>query len=245
MSQGILCGSAAVAFRLLADGSRLERPWGDATSESLSQAAPWRTFRWRHGQMHYSGTYWSATNQDHVIYESRLELGRLLLADFDTSVKHVVAQPFLLRATVDSRVRRHIPDFLLVTDDGPMVVDVKPMHRLADQRTQFTFAWTRELVEARGWRYDVWSGASTSELRNVRFLSGYRRSELFSSALLEDLMAGELDGVPFASACRPLNGWPSPVVRAAVLHLLWVRYFNFDLTESLRPSAALAIRVPA
>jgi hypothetical protein len=32
---------------------------------------------------------------------------------------------------------------------------------------------------------------------------------------------GELGGVSFASACRPRNGWPAPVVRAAVLHLLW------------------------
>lgn len=27
----------------------------------LSGAAPWRRFRWYHGQKHYSGSYWSAT----------------------------------------------------------------------------------------------------------------------------------------------------------------------------------------
>ena len=32
----------------------------------------------------------------HVIYESRLELARLLYADFDPSVNRIVAQPFLL-----------------------------------------------------------------------------------------------------------------------------------------------------
>jgi hypothetical protein len=36
----------------------------------------------------------------HVIYESRLELARLLFADFDESVRHIVAQPFLLKAYV-------------------------------------------------------------------------------------------------------------------------------------------------
>jgi hypothetical protein len=75
-----------------------------------------------------------ATNRDHVVHESRLELSRLLMADFDLAVKHIVAQPFLLRATVDSNVRRHVPDFPFITDDGPVVVDVKPAHRLADQR---------------------------------------------------------------------------------------------------------------
>jgi hypothetical protein len=33
-----------------------------------------------------SGVYWSATTGGHVIYESRLELARLLLADFDSVV---------------------------------------------------------------------------------------------------------------------------------------------------------------
>lgn len=41
----------------------------------LGEARPWRTFRWFKGQQYYSGMYWSATVGDHVIYESRLELG--------------------------------------------------------------------------------------------------------------------------------------------------------------------------
>jgi len=32
----------------------------------------------------------------HVVYESRLELARLLLADFDRAVVTIVAQPFQL-----------------------------------------------------------------------------------------------------------------------------------------------------
>ena len=50
------------------------------------------------GQAHYPGYYWSATAGGHVIYESRLELARLLLADFDPDVTAIAAQPFLLRA---------------------------------------------------------------------------------------------------------------------------------------------------
>ena len=38
----------------------------------------------------------SSTMSAHVIYESRLELARLLMADFDASVNHIVAQPFML-----------------------------------------------------------------------------------------------------------------------------------------------------
>ena len=42
------------------------------------------------------GSKWSATEGRHVIYESRLELARLLFADFDRSVHRICAQPFLL-----------------------------------------------------------------------------------------------------------------------------------------------------
>jgi hypothetical protein len=108
--------------------------WGDpaggdvgrAYGRGLLAAAPWRTFRWFTEQRHYSGTYWCATDQGHVIYESRLELVRLLFADFDRRVKHIVAQPFLLRTKVGGRLKRHVPDYLLWTDTGPVVVDVKP-----------------------------------------------------------------------------------------------------------------------
>lgn len=78
------------------------------------------------GQGHYPGTFWSSTQRDHVIYESRPELAVLLLAGFDPSVRGIVAQPFLLRARVGGETRRHIPDYLLVTGTGP-VVDVKPV----------------------------------------------------------------------------------------------------------------------
>jgi hypothetical protein len=36
-----------------------------------------------------------------------------LFADFDTSVKRIIAQPFLLSAQVEATVRHHVPDFLL------------------------------------------------------------------------------------------------------------------------------------
>jgi hypothetical protein len=39
------------------------------------------------------------------------------VADFDPCVAAIAAQPFLLRATVSGRVRRHVPDFLLVHAD--------------------------------------------------------------------------------------------------------------------------------
>ncbi|WP_433543799.1 TnsA-like heteromeric transposase endonuclease subunit (plasmid) [Streptomyces sp. CA-294286] len=251
-----------VCIRLTEDEVREGLAWESVPLKMLYAAEPWRTFRWYTGQKHYSGTYWSSTQSDHVIYESRLELARLLYADFDPDVTAIVAQPFLLRAEVGGRLRRHIPDYLLATAGGPLVVDVKPRHRAARPEHAFTFAWTREAVEAKGWRYEVWSEPPDAELANVRFLAGYRRDWLFEPDLPEGIPDPVLDDEPppdrpadpairdevrdrvvdgdtlgEAFACLP--GRPAPLVRAAVLHLLWKQQWLTDLSVPLSASSVL------
>ncbi|WP_405219020.1 hypothetical protein [Agrococcus sp. Ld7] len=61
------------------------------------------------------------------MYESRLELARLLVADIDPATQRIAAQAVQLLGAGGSRMRRHVPDFLIVrADDSPLVVDVKP-----------------------------------------------------------------------------------------------------------------------
>jgi len=79
-----------VSFRT-ASGVTEDESWTAVGSDVLSSSVPWRTFRWYNGQQHYSGTYWCATMQGHVVYESRLELARLIFADFDRTVHRIVA----------------------------------------------------------------------------------------------------------------------------------------------------------
>jgi len=135
---------------------------------------PWRRWRSRRGQAHLSGAYWAATTGGHVVYESRLELARLLLADFDPDVVGIWAQPCRLVATVDAVERRHVPDFLLASPTGQVsVVNVKPADRLTDPKVAEALAWPGELFGGHGWRYEVWSGSDPVLLENVRFLAGY------------------------------------------------------------------------
>ncbi len=216
-----------------------DQDWSTAPVDLLQSACPWRTFRWYKGQKHYSGTYWSATVRDHVIYESRLELSRLLFADFDPSVRGIVAQPFLLKTSLEGKVRQHIPDYLLLTEQAPVVVDVKPLHRLSKPEVAFTFDWTREAVESRGWKYEVWSEPPAVELENIRFLAGYRRDWLFSGEALEELWDADLDGLLLGQAARCLPNHPEPHVRAAIHHLLWTQALVTDLDRPLGPSHVL------
>lgn len=240
---GDKASTACVSYRRADDLSEVTQEWAAAGIDELGAADPWRSFRWCRGQKHYSGTYWSSTVAGHVIYESRLEMARLLFADFDRHVRHIVAQPFLLRASVDRKPRKHIPDYLLLTDTGPVVVDVKPSRRLADPRVAFTFGWTREAVEARGWRYEVATEPPGIELANIRFLAGYRREWLFPPHLLVQLRSWNLDGASLNDAFNCLPNELPQRVRSAVLHLLWRQELVIDLGKRL--SAGTELRRPA
>ncbi|WP_370153354.1 TnsA-like heteromeric transposase endonuclease subunit [Streptacidiphilus sp. EB129] len=223
-------GSVSVSLRRPDGSIDDKRAWPRAGVDVFQPSIPWRTFRWCYGQKHYSGTYWSSTMQAHVVYESRLELTRLLYADFDPVQVGLFAQPFLLCAEVDGRTRRHVPDFLVLREDQvPMVVDVKPRHLLADPEVSSALGWAREAVESRGWDFQVWCEPPEAELANLRFLAGYRRGWLFDSGLLAELRSLRLVGLSLGEAFRILPHRPGPLVRAAVLHLLWRQEIATDL----------------
>lgn len=227
------CGPVQVSVRAADGNSQSNLNWPAISAEQLSSASPWRTFRWHKGQRHFPGSYWSATMSDHVIYESRLELARLLYADFDQAVHSISAQPFLLTAQVAGSPRRHIPDFLLVTDAGPVVVDVKPLQHLRKEKTAFTLAWCKAAVEGRGWGYEVWTEPPEAELANLRLLAGYRRSWLFNPRLLDALTAAGVNGARLRDVPAAIPGWPRRLVWAHLLHLIWVHAYSVDLATVL------------
>src|SRR6266851_8578128 len=109
-----------------ADGAAVDTTLDRVAAEDVVAGLPVREFRWYKGRRHYSGWYWSLTGQRLVAYESRLELARIMLADFEPDVTAIAAQPFRLAGPDGPRIRRHVPDLMLAGADGGMtVVDVK------------------------------------------------------------------------------------------------------------------------
>lgn len=210
-----------------------------ATATALAASRPWRVFRWRRGQAHYSGWYWSATTGGHVVYESRLELARLLLADFDPQVVAIAAQPFCVTAKIEGQTRRHVPDFLLIgADESVTVVNVKPAEQLTKPKVAAALAWAGDVFAERGWRHEVWSTTSAVVLANVRFLSAYRHPDRIDTALASVLQR-EIATSVFLSELEA--GWPQHAaqVRSAALHLIWRGVFRVALDEPLSGSTVL------
>lgn len=234
--------SAVIAFRPAA-GTERSRPFSEASTSDLLNALPWRTFRWYFGQRHYSGTYWSSTTRDHVIYESLLELSNLLFADYDSSVRQIVAQPFLVSVSFDGTVRRHIPDYLWGTAEGAVLVDVVREERLTHPRIAVMCEWTRRIAESHGWRYRVLSERDPVELANVRFLAGYRREWLINASALEALRAeiSSFEGATIAEVERRFTDTPKGSLRSALLHMMWRQEVSVNLAAPLQSSTVLAV----
>ena len=208
---------------------------------------PVREFRWYKGRQHYSGWYWSATMNGHVVYESRLELARIMLADFDPAVTGMAAQPFQLTGPDGGRDRRHVPDLLLAGGDGAVtVVDVKAASRLRDPEVRAQFC-----VDARRWRRAGDGGSRPGPARpgscwttsgswpGTAARPGHRRAGLLPAVL--DAARGQ---ATIGSVERALAGaYPVQLVRPAVLHLLWTGRLRADLRRPL--GAATPVRLAA
>ncbi|MEV6259068.1 TnsA-like heteromeric transposase endonuclease subunit [Nocardia sp. NPDC051929] len=116
---------------------------------------------------------------------------------------------------------------------------MKPAARLQDPKVAFTFAWTDQVVRARGWRYEIWSEPDPVELANVRFLAGYRRGWLFDPGVVEVVRDSMVSGMSIGEALGCVSGFPPATVRAALLHLLWRQEFTVDMSAQLRSATTL------
>ncbi|MEV8135406.1 TnsA-like heteromeric transposase endonuclease subunit [Microbacterium aurantiacum] len=214
----------------------------DVRLRMFDAAVPWREFRWYRKQRHFSGSYWSATMEAHVGYESRLEYANLLLADFDPRVEWILSQPFLLEGDDRGKLRRHIPDYLLAhADKSVCVVDVKPAEKLSLPKVRDSLAWSRRVFEKHGWEYRVQSEPDPVVFANAQFLAGYRRRFQFVDA--EVAAATDELRIPqtFGEAVRavtPITGDPR-FARSLVLHLLWTRRLRTDLSQLLSTTSLL------
>src|SRR6266571_950789 len=233
-----------VVSQRTADGGEASFPLRQVQARRVIAAVPWRKARSARGQAHYPGFFWSSTMGGHVIYESRLELARLLLADFDRDVTAIAAQPFLLQARVAGTARRHVPDFLLAhADKSVRVVNVKPAGKLAEPRTAEALAWPGRLIEGHGWQYEIWSGADPVLLANLRFLAGYRRPGLLPGQLLDDVLAAVRPGDTIGGVISRMSRTRRACeVKAAVLRLLWQQRLATELHGHLDAGSALEVR---
>lgn len=218
-----------------AEGEDVSTSLGELAGDRVVHGGPVRRIPSFAGQRHYPGLFWSATTGGHIGYESLLELDRLWLADFDPQVEWLASQPLWLSGMDGSTRRRHVPDLLLkLLGGGFVLVDVKPEKFAALPEVAAVFDWTGRLAAAKGWRYEVWSGAPQLLLANVRWLAVGRRVDLVDPRALEVVTEVGLSGMTIAEICAAASsGVAELLAKPAVMSLLWSGTWVTDLLTPL------------
>lgn len=226
----------AEALYVSAEGEDVSTSLGRLSGDRVVHGLPVRSIRSFAGQRHYPGLFWSATTGGHVGYESLLELDRLWLADFNPQVEWLASQPLWLSGMDGATRRRHVPDLLLKLGGGGgfVLVDVKPEKFAALPEVAAVFDWTGRLAAAKGWRYEVWSGAPKTLLANVRWLAAGRRVDLVAPRALEVVAQVGVSGMTIAEVCAAASSEVAELlVKPAVMSLLWSGTWVTDLLSPL------------
>jgi hypothetical protein len=157
-----------------------------------------------------------------------------MLADFDPTARKTLSQPFQLRGIVGGERIRRIPDYLVCTDSGPLVIDVKPARALQDPDVMHLLDVTRHVIESRGWRYEIANEPAKVEFINVRFLAGYRRASHFNAEVLDAVGSAvpHEHEVPISEIVKSTT-YPKHLALASLMHLLWRQEFTFDISRRL------------
>ena len=203
-------------------------PVRDLDKVDLRRSVPVRRFTWRTDQFHRPGLEYLMATDRHHGFESHEEERLLLVADFAAGLIEALCQPFLLRFFSGGKVIRHTPDFLLVTESGLVLIDVRPDGRIK-REDALKFAAAAEAALSAGWQYGVVVGWRQHVWTNVDALSAERRPLPDVLGIQEQLQEVAAQGpLPFgelAQRCRI-----PAIARAHAIHLLWHRHLGVDLS---------------
>jgi hypothetical protein len=203
----------------------------DLASMPMSRCEPVRRFSWRRGQRHRPGLQFVVSTGRHHGFESIAEQRLLLALDFAGGVSDVLGQPFRLRFATASGWREHIPDFLAVTAQGGLLIDVRPGERIGDD-DRGCFAAAREAALAAGWRYLVVTGWRPRVQTGLDTLSAQRRPLRDQLGLQPELMSAVASGPRSFGDLVEAARLPA-VARAHALHLIWHRRLGIDLSAPI------------
>ncbi|MFQ6853507.1 TnsA-like heteromeric transposase endonuclease subunit [Streptomyces sp. 35M1] len=194
----------------------------------VARSRPVRRFTWRTGQWHRPGLEYLVSTDRHHGFESFEEEQLLLVSDFAADLVEALAQPFRLRFLTSGGAGEHTPDFLLLTESAPWLVDVRPAGRVRPE-DQVRFAASAEAALAVGWNYSVVTGWREHVVTTVDTLCAGRRALSDPLGLHDQLLAAaEAGPLPFGDLVEQCS--VPAVARAHAVHLLWRRRLGVDMT---------------
>ncbi|WP_248704864.1 hypothetical protein [Curtobacterium sp. MWU13-2055] len=204
---------------------------------------PTRDYSRRKSQRHKPVAVWTHTTHGHVHCESRLEREFVLLADFDPRVAHISAQPFTALWPNGFPLKKHTPDFGVLSPGLPAIaVDVKTPAAAAKPANIARHALIRETLAAAGIIHIVWTGLPESVTRNLSSFSKARPdSDLALTYGLELLRYWhpKITVQELVRNAAQFGALDRPLALQVVRHLLWTGALRTDLHNPYTSASVL------
>lgn len=204
----------------------------------LLSSDPIRVNTWHARTTTRSGLHFVASTGRLQAHESLFERDLLILLDFD-GVTAVSSQPFRLLWHDGERQRQHIPDFMVLADGLPTIVNCRPAALVSESLLE-NCAAIAEVCLARGWAHTLVTDyprppftviSTVAATRNCDDPYGYGED-------LVQLLADE-GAIEFA---RLTDSLPAPAVARAVLQsLIWDREVSVDLSRLLSDDTLVSL----
>ncbi len=208
---------------------------GDAPAGAgLVSGTPWSKPARRKGQCNRTGVYYFMAIRRHVAYASLEENSLLLALDHEQSVAAILSQPFNLIFVRNEERLSHVPDYLVVRNDGSQEVwDVRPYDRIDGSLTRKA-ALTREFCRDAGFQYAVFDGMREVTRKTLEFLHAYADPRRYApnggdAAKLLEFYSG---GGTLRTALATYR-YPPCAVRVWTYYLLWTQQLKFDFSLPL------------
>lgn len=182
-------------------------------------------------QKSHPGYFWMSRMQSMISYESRLEMTILMQLDFNKSVSHVVAQPFVVHYFHEKRIYRHTPDFFVRYENGASeVINVKPRQFLRTEKNLRDFSACKIAANQMGCAYSNRCEIDSVLLGNLSWLAGYRRPPAGLEEHQWSLLARAKQPITIEAAIAAMPTL-SAISRPILFHLLWIGKLDVDLYE--------------
>jgi hypothetical protein len=210
----------------------------DVSPAELLSSDPIRTNTWHARTTTRSGLHFLASTGRLQAHESLFERDLLVVLDFD-AVTAVASQPFTLTWHDGQRYRKHTPDFMIVADGAPTVVNCRPAALVKDRLLE-NCAAVAAVCLSRGWAQALVTGYPRPPFTVVSTVGATRNCDDphgYGEDILERLAA---DGP--SEFARLADAFPSPVIaRAIVQRLIWDREVSVNLSRLLADDSTVAL----
>ena len=137
-----------------------------------------RTRKVQHGGKNFIGHFPSIKMNKMIDFESLLERDLIYLLDHDADVLDFMEQPLTIPINTSGRQLQYTPDFLVNTDVGSTLIEVKPIRFVEEFVSSFKFETARDYCKLRGWKFHVLTEHDIRRkplLENVKLLTQFAR----------------------------------------------------------------------